>query len=95
VNRAASAHAAALAVLLLGSPAGAQPKAEVHERAFDETDSGLFLRGGSSVWIEVAERCEPACRQDQECDMVCREAACEPGVDPLARCNQCRWTCVP
>jgi hypothetical protein len=59
-------------------------------------DSGVFIRGGgSAVQMEVEERCDPACGESQECDIACREAPCAPGASPGARCNHCRWTCVP
>ena len=96
MKRTSYARAAALCILLTAVPASAQPKAEVHERAFEETDSGLFLRGGgSAVSIEVEERCDPACDEDQECQIECSTEGCGSDAAPGASCNRCDWTCVP
>ena len=81
-------------LLLLAVPAAAQPEVEVEQRAFEQMDSGVFIRGSGNVRVKVEERCHPACGENEHCDIACREAACDAHAAPEARCNQCRWTCV-
>jgi hypothetical protein len=84
---------ALLAVLLRFGGAVAQ-ESSVRERAFEEIDPGIFVRGGAAVVVDVEpERCTPQCGAGQVCGQVCEETACREGTSPLARCNDCAWRC--
>jgi hypothetical protein len=81
-----------VAVFLIAG--AAFPQSEVSERAFEEVMPGVFVRGGSSVVIDLGDqRCHPPCAERLECLPACRETACVASAGPRARCNECSWQC--
>jgi hypothetical protein len=93
--RRAAFAAVTLLWMSIAVAAVAQPQVEIRHDPIERTDSGAFIRSNDALSIDVEERCSPACGDGEDCQIVCGDAACKPGADPVARCRECRWTCVP
>lgn len=69
--------------------------AQVRERATEEILPGVRARSRGDVVMDVGQRgCKPPCGDEQVCRYDCRQATCETGAPPEARCSLCEWRCV-